>query len=127
MNKPRPRAQITIRAYDPRLRAQIAERLEGLGDISVETDEAVAGAAPNGAHLPDAAVETSAGEPSLTARETQVLSLLAEGLANKEIAAQLSFSTHTAKFHVESILRKLDAANRAEAVKEGIRKGFIGL
>jgi DNA-binding NarL/FixJ family response regulator len=120
MNKPRPRAQIRIRALDPRLRAQIAERLEGLGDISVEADEAPA-------RLLDAAVETSTAEPALTPRETEVLSLLAEGLANKEIAAQLSFSTHTAKFHVESILRKLEAANRAEAVKEGIRKGLIGL
>ena len=127
MNKPRPRAQIRIRALDPRLRAQIAERLEGLGDISVETDGAPAGDAVNGTHLPDAAVETSTVEPALTSRETEVLSLLAEGLANKEIASNLSFSTHTAKFHVESILRKLDAANRAEAVKEGIRRGLIGL
>jgi DNA-binding NarL/FixJ family response regulator len=127
MNKPRPRAQITIRALDPRLRAQIALRLEGLGDISVETNEAAAGAAVNGTHLPDAAVETSTAEPALTPRETEVLSLLAEGLANKEIASSLAFSTHTAKFHVESILRKLDAANRAEAVKEGIRRGLIGL
>jgi DNA-binding CsgD family transcriptional regulator len=72
-------------------------------------------------------VESSGDESSLTPRETEVLGLLAEGLANKEIAAQLAFSTHTAKFHVESILRKLDAANRAEAVKEGIRRGMIGL
>ena len=127
MNKPRPRAQITIRALDPRLRAQIAERLEGLGDISIEAEESPAGAAGTGMHLPDAAVETSTADPSLTPRETEVLSLLAEGLANKEIASRLSFSTHTAKFHVESILRKLGAANRAEAVKEGIRMGFIGL
>jgi DNA-binding CsgD family transcriptional regulator len=81
----------------------------------------------NGTRPADAAVGTSSGEPALTPRETEVLGLLAEGLANKEIAARLSFSTHTAKFHVESILRKLEAANRAEAVKEGIRRGAIGL
>ena len=56
-----------------------------------------------------------------------MLGLLAEGLAHKEIAARLGFSTHTAKFHVESLLRKLDAANRAEAVREGIRRGLIGV
>jgi DNA-binding CsgD family transcriptional regulator len=103
------------------------ERLAGLGEISVEADEAAAGMALNGTHAADAAVETSEGGSSLTPRETEVIGLLAEGLANKEIAARLSFSTHTAKFHVESILRKLDAANRAEAVKEGIRRGLIGL
>ena len=71
-------------------------------------------------------MEISSGT-ALTPREVEVLRLLAEGLANKEIAARLSFSTHTAKFHVESILRKLGAANRAEAVMEGIRQGLLGL
>jgi DNA-binding CsgD family transcriptional regulator len=127
MNKPRPRAHITVRVADPLLRAKIVERLEGLGEISVEREEVAAGAAGNGAHPADASVESTKGESALTPRETEVLGLLAEGLANKEIAARLSFSTHTAKFHVESILRKLDAANRAEAVSEGIRRGLIGL
>jgi DNA-binding CsgD family transcriptional regulator len=127
MNKPRPRAQIRISSQDPLLRSRILERLEGLGDISVETEEEAAGAAANGTRPARAASETPSGEPALTPRETEVLGLLAEGLANKEIAARLSFSTHTAKFHVESILRKLEAANRAEAVKEGIRRGHIGL
>jgi len=127
MNRSRPRARIRVRAADPLLRSQIVERLAGLGDISVEMDEAEAGAAVNGTHPADAAVETAGRESALTPRETEVLGLLAEGLANKEIAARLSFSMHTAKFHVESILRKLDTANRAEAVKEGIRRGLIGL
>jgi DNA-binding NarL/FixJ family response regulator len=127
MNKPRPRASIRVRSADLGLRKQIAERLEGLGDISFETEEAGAGPGVNSTQPADAAVEISAAETALTPRETEVLGLLAEGLANKEIAGQLSFSTHTAKFHVESILRKLGAANRAEAVKEGIRRGFIGL
>jgi DNA-binding CsgD family transcriptional regulator len=127
MNKPRPRAHITVRAADPLLRARIVERLEGLGEISVESEGAGAGAVGNGAHPADAAVESNTGESALTPRETEVLALLAEGLANKEIAARLAFSTHTAKFHVESILRKLEAVNRAEAVGEGIRRGLIGL
>jgi DNA-binding CsgD family transcriptional regulator len=103
------------------------ERLAGLGEISVDAEEAASGVSMNGAPMDAAAVETSVEGSALTPRETEVLGLLAEGLANKEIAARLSFSTHTAKFHVESILRKLDAANRAEAVKEGIRRGLIGV
>jgi DNA-binding CsgD family transcriptional regulator len=126
MNRPQPRARIRVRAQDPKLRSQIIERLAGLGDVTFEEGESSAGAAGNGTGPADAAVEISSGT-ALTPREGEVLRLLAEGLANKEIAARLSFSTHTAKFHVESILRKLGAANRAEAVMEGIRQGLLGL
>jgi two-component system, NarL family, response regulator YdfI len=61
----------------------------------------------------------------LTPREREVLRLLASGLGNKEIAAKLKISEHTAKFHVASILGKLDAASRAEAVSIGMRNGLI--
>ncbi len=122
MKQSRPRAQVTIRSQDPDLRAQIAKRLEGLDAVSVELEEP----APPGADG-TAAGDAAEGSSLLTPRELEVLQLLADGLANKEIAARLSFSTHTAKFHVESLLRKLDAVNRAEAVREGIRRGFIGL
>jgi DNA-binding NarL/FixJ family response regulator len=61
----------------------------------------------------------------LTSRELQVLRLVSEGLGNKEIARRLNISDHTVKFHVSSILGKLGAASRAEAVSQGIRKGFI--
>ncbi len=118
MNLPRASPRIVVRARDPLLRSLILERLAGLGDLAEEGEGADAGAA-------DVLVAVSGDEPFLTPRETEVLALLAEGFANKEIAARLSFSTHTAKFHVESVLRKLDAANRAEAVKEGIRRGLI--
>jgi NarL family two-component system response regulator YdfI len=64
------------------------------------------------------------GEP-LTAREIDVLSLLAEGAGNKEIAARLHISEHTAKFHVSSILAKLGAATRTEAVTRGYKEGLI--
>jgi DNA-binding CsgD family transcriptional regulator len=122
----RPRARIVVRARDPQLRAEIVERLRGLGDLAVEQDDP-GSAAGAGADGPDAAVEASEEQPGITPREAEVLGLLAEGLANKEIAARLGFSTHTAKFHVESLLRKLDAANRAVAVREGIRRGLIGM
>jgi NarL family two-component system response regulator YdfI len=64
------------------------------------------------------------GEP-LTAREIDVLSLLAEGAGNKEIAARLHISEHTVKFHVSSILAKLGAATRTEAVTRGYKEGLI--
>jgi len=61
----------------------------------------------------------------LTRREREVLQMLAAGLANKEIAARLNISDHTAKFHVASILGKLGAATRTEAVALGIRRGLV--
>lgn len=61
----------------------------------------------------------------LTKREKEVLQMLAAGLGNKEIAARLNISDHTAKFHVGSILGKLGAASRAEAVAMGIRRGLV--
>lgn len=61
----------------------------------------------------------------LTAREAEVLALLAGGAGNKEIAAQLRISEHTAKFHVSSILSKLGATTRTEAVSRGYRLGLI--
>jgi two-component system, NarL family, response regulator YdfI len=81
------------------------------------------------AALPAAATATSQSlaelaEP-LTRREREVLQMLAAGLGNKEIAARLNISDHTAKFHVASILGKLGAATRTEAVSLGIRRGLI--
>jgi NarL family two-component system response regulator YdfI len=61
----------------------------------------------------------------LTPRESEVLQMLASGLANKEIAARLSISDHTVKFHVASILGKLGASSRTEAVSIGIRRGIV--
>jgi len=63
--------------------------------------------------------------PPLTRREVEVLGLLAEGLANKNIASRLGISEHTVKTHVASILTKLDAFSRAEAVAIGARQGLI--
>ena len=61
----------------------------------------------------------------LTPRESEVLQMLASGLANKEIAARLAISEHTVKFHVASILGKLGAGSRTEAVSIGIRRGLV--
>jgi DNA-binding NarL/FixJ family response regulator len=69
--------------------------------------------------------ETEALDEPLTERETEVLQLLAQGLANKQIALALGISEHTVKFHVSSIYSKLGASNRTEAVRQGIRKGLV--
>jgi DNA-binding NarL/FixJ family response regulator len=61
----------------------------------------------------------------LTRREIEILGMLAEGLANKNIAARLGISEHTVKTHVASILAKLHAFSRAEAVAIGARQGLI--
>jgi two-component system, NarL family, response regulator YdfI len=61
----------------------------------------------------------------LTPRESEVLQMLASGLPNKEIAARLTISEHTVKFHVASILGKLGAVSRTEAVILGIRRGLV--
>lgn len=69
--------------------------------------------------------EQSPPAEALTPRELQVLHMLAHGLGNKQIAAQLAISDHTAKFHVAQILAKLRAGSRAEAVAIGMRRGLV--
>jgi NarL family two-component system response regulator YdfI len=68
----------------------------------------------------------SLAEP-LTPREVEVLGMLAEGQSNKSIAHRLGISEHTVKFHVTSIMGKLNAGSRTEAVTQGIRQGLIML
>jgi DNA-binding NarL/FixJ family response regulator len=82
----------------------------------VELEPLLAAAAP---------APASAASAALTARELDVLRLVAEGDANKEIAWKLGISEHTAKFHVASILGKLNAGSRTEAVTIGIRRGLV--
>jgi DNA-binding NarL/FixJ family response regulator len=63
----------------------------------------------------------------LTARELEVLELLAEGLPNKAIARRLRISDQTVKFHVASITGKLGASNRTDAVRRAVRRGLLTL
>jgi DNA-binding NarL/FixJ family response regulator len=63
----------------------------------------------------------------LTAREVEVLRLVALGKGNKEVAAQLNVSEHTVKFHVSSVLAKLGARSRTEAVTIGILRGLVAI
>ena len=66
-------------------------------------------------------------DSALTPRELEVLNLVAEGASNKTIARRLGISVHTAKFHVGSLLDKLDATGRTDAVTHAARLGVIQL
>ncbi len=92
----------------------------GLAVISPEVLDSLL-PAPAEAAAPDYA---PLGEP-LTSRESEILSLLADGAGNKEIASRLRISEHTVKFHVSSILAKLGVATRTEAVSRGYKEGLI--
>lgn len=116
-----------------RLRAQLNGSLEIAGEFATV---AAARAADTGVEAMLVADDgTSAAAPDdeaafdepLTAREVQVLELLAEGLPNKAIAARLGISDQTVKFHVSSISGKLGAANRTDAVRRAVRRGLITL
>ena len=82
---------------------------------------------------PDALTEVPAGTAArsaappeaLSAREAQILALLAEGLVNKQIAARLGISRHTVKTHLAALFHKLGVSTRAEAVAAGARAGVI--
>lgn len=69
----------------------------------------------------------AAPETTLTPREAEVLALMAEGATNKVIARRLGIAVSTAKFHVASVLDKLDAGSRADAVESGLRLGVLDL
>jgi two-component system nitrate/nitrite response regulator NarL len=83
----------------------------------------------DGALAPELVRSAASAEPPepLTPRELEVLGLLSEGLANKAIAARLGISEHTAKFHVNSILGKLGAESRSEAIVRAARLGLVVL
>ncbi|MDM0001359.1 LuxR C-terminal-related transcriptional regulator [Variovorax sp. J22P240] len=77
--------------------------------------------------VPAHAVPAADAEATLTRRELEVLALMAEGASNKTIARRLGISMHTAKFHVGSLLDKLDATGRTDAVAQAVRQGVIHL
>jgi NarL family two-component system response regulator YdfI len=87
-------------------------------------DVAAALPAANSATSSTTQLPPELAEP-LTRREREVLQMLAAGLGNKEIAARLNISDHTAKFHVAAILAKLGVSTRTEAVTQALRRGLI--
>ena len=116
-----------------RLRLQLdARSIEIVGEFATAADARASGI------IADAIVsaidpsrrqqaEGDVAEEPLTPREVQVLELLAEGLANKAIAARLGISDQTVKFHIASIMGKLGASNRIETVRRAVRRGLITL
>ncbi|MBV9747244.1 MAG: helix-turn-helix transcriptional regulator [Acetobacteraceae bacterium] len=65
--------------------------------------------------------------PLLTPREIEVLALVGDGHSNKAAARRLGISQHTVKYHLEAVFTKLDVRTRAEAVREGLRRGLVEL
>jgi DNA-binding NarL/FixJ family response regulator len=88
-------------------RAELAEAVVSLPTRRPEDDEALIEA--------------------LTSREHEVLTLVAEGLHNRDIARTLAISEHTVKFHLASIFGKLGASTRTDAVQRGLRHGVIDI
>ena len=107
-------------APSPELQSAVLSVAQGLVVLSVPVAERLfsSPAAVN-------ALDRSPLDEPLTARESEVLDLLSQGLSNKLIARKLNLSEHTVKFHVSSIYTKLGAASRTDAVNKGARHGLI--
>jgi DNA-binding CsgD family transcriptional regulator len=117
--------RLAIDVADAALADRIAAALSNVDGLALvrpdEEADAVVVAAP---------ASSSPVEPdtiALTARELEVLALLAEGASNKLIARRLGISAHTAKYHVASLLEKLDAVSRTDAVAHAARIGVLHL
>jgi DNA-binding CsgD family transcriptional regulator len=121
---PNDRLRVAIDVADAALADRIASALvdvEGLELVNKDDDpQALVVAAGVATSELDAQVP-------LTARELEVLALLAEGASNKLIARRLGISANTAKYHVASLLEKLDAVSRTDAVAHAARIGVLHL
>ncbi len=112
-----------------RLRAQLNGSIEVAGEFDTLGAARAAGLRADGILVAPEVRSRDEDLPvePLTAREVQVLELLAEGLPNKAIAARLGISDQTVKFHVASLSGKLGAANRTDAVRRAVRRGLLAL
>ena len=116
----RNRLRFAIEIADVALAGRIASTLSQVEELElVDRDDE-----------PDILITAPPGAAShiaLTARELEVLALLAEGASNKLIARRLGISAHTAKYHVASLMEKLDAVSRTDAVAQAARIGVLHL
>jgi DNA-binding CsgD family transcriptional regulator len=116
---------LALRIEDGALADRLAALLAGVAGIRIVAEGDAADVVVSAAGVE---VETLAPlSPSLTAREREVVALLAEGLSNKEIALRLGIAPDTAKFHVARVIDKLDATGRTDAVAHAARRGVIHL
>lgn len=114
---------VSVEIDDPELADRMASLLGGIAGLRL----ALPGEAAHVAIVSRDQAAAREGDIALTPRELDVLALLAEGASNKVIARELGISVHTVKFHVGSILDKLDATGRTDAVAHAARRGVIHL
>lgn len=115
---------VAIQIDDPALADRLALLLGGVAGLRLAAPGETAPVAVVSTG-PQSTVESPGTD--FTPRELDVLALLAEGASNKAIARRLGISVHTAKFHVGSLLDKLDATGRTDAVAHAARRGVINL
>ena len=117
-----PEIELALEIDDPALADRLAVLLGNIAGLRLAAPGEAATAtvmARDPRSMPD--------DIALTQRELDVLALMAEGASNKLIARQLGISVHTVKFHVGSLLDKLDATGRTDAVAHAARRGVIEL
>jgi len=122
--------RVFLTVGDPAVRRRIAALLRTDTDVVLVGSEADADVVVGDSAVRTAsstADATSETDLLLTGRELSVLRLVAHGLGNKEIAAELGISSHTVKYHLAAVLSKLGVRTRTEAVTIALRKGLVPL
>jgi DNA-binding CsgD family transcriptional regulator len=115
--------RLAIEVTDQALAERITSALAGIDGVELVKSDAE----PEVLIVVAPVATVGDAEISLTPREAEVLALLAEGASNKLIGLRLGISAHTAKYHVASLLEKLDAVSRADAVAHAARIGVLHL
>lgn len=123
MTEPPDTIVIALEIDEPELKERLVDLLGAIPGVRLVP----AGEAADVVLAPPQSSAPSDPDAALTPREREVLELMAEGASNKMIARTLAISVHTAKFHVGSVIDKLDATGRTDAVAQAARLGVIRL